>query len=200
MDALERGELILGRGYGAMACTVFGALWLGLGLAGGREFSFWVIIAFSICCVGLYAGSVFLIRRGRRIRSQAPVGRQRPAAARKQFLWVVIAEVVACVAVAWACGAMNRGDLIPVGIALVVGLHLLPLAKIVRVPECYVTGAAIVIWCVLSWVLFRAPKMDVSAGIGTGIVLWLTGAYDLIASRALLSSVPPEPFSTAFSK
>jgi len=200
MDAFELGGRILGRGIGAMVCTIFGALWLGLGLAGGHAFSLAVIAAFSICCVGLYAGSVFLIRRGRRLRSQPPVHLEPSAGVPKQFTWLVIAEVVACVAIAWACGARNRGDLIPLGIALVVGLHFLPFARIFRAPECYVTGAAIAIWCVLSWALFRAPKMDVSVGIGTGLILWFTGAYDLIRSRALLSSAHPERFSAALPK
>lgn len=200
MDASEQGEAILGIGRGVMVCAFFGGVWLGLGLAAAGKFSLWVIIAFSVCCLGLFAGSLSLIRRGRGLRPKTPAHPERYAAVRKQFMWVVIAEVVICAAVAWGGGALNRGDLIPVGIAAVVGLHFLPLARVFRAPVYYVSGSVIVIWCVLSWVLFRGDKMDISVGIGTGIILWFTAAYALMASRSLLSALPPEPANAAFSK
>lgn len=190
MDASEQGEVILGIGRGTMVCAFFGAVWLGLGLAAAGKFSLGVVIAFSACCLGLFAGALFLIRRGQALRPKTQAHPERHAAMRKQFMWIVIAEVVVCAAIAWACGTRNRGDLIPVGIAAVVGLHFLPLARTFRAPVYYVTGSAIAIWCALSWALFRGDKMDISVGIGTGAVLWLTGAYALARSRALLSSGP----------
>jgi len=200
MDASEQAETILGRGRGGMVCAFFGGLWLGVGLALAGKFSPWVIVAFSGCCLGLFAGSLFLILRGRRLRPKNSARPERYAAVRKQFMWVVIAEVVACAAVAWACSALKRGDLIPVGIAAIVGLHFLPLGRVFRTPEYYVGGSAIAIWCAVSCVLFRGDKMDISVGIGTGAVLWLTGAYGLISSRALLSSASSEPLSAALPK
>jgi len=190
MDASEQGEVILGIGRGTMVCAFFGAAWLGVGLAAAGKFSLGAIIAFSICCLALFAGSLFLIRRGSRLRAKTPTHPERYATVRRQFLRIVIAEVVVCAAIAWACGSLHRGDLIPVGIAAVVGLHLLPLARTFRAPAYYFTGSAIAIWCALSWALFRGDKMDISVGIGTGAIFWLTGAYALARSRALLSPAP----------
>jgi len=200
METSEQGEVILGIGRGTMVCAFFGGAWLGVGLAAAGKFSLWVIIAFSVCCLGLFAGSLFLIRRGNKLRPKTPAHPERYATMRKQFLWIVIAEVVVCAAVACVCGSLKRGDLIPVWIAAVVGLHLLPLARVFRAPAYYVTGSAIAIWCALSWALFRGDKMDISVGIGTGTIFWLTGAYALAQSRALLSPAPLQPSSATLSK
>lgn len=200
MDASEQAEAILGRGRGAMVSTFFGAIWLGLGLAAAGRFSFWIIIAFSACCLALFAGALSLMRLGRRRRSKNPGRPERNAAIGRQFMWVLIAEVAAFVAIGWGCSALKRFDLIALGVAAVVGLHFFPLARIFRAPQYYVTGSAIVIWCVVSWVLFRAYRMDTSAAIGTGAILWLAGAYGLISARARRSSSPREPASAALSE
>ncbi|MFZ0784937.1 MAG: hypothetical protein WA369_02425 [Candidatus Acidiferrales bacterium] len=183
-----------------MVSTAFGAAWLGLGLAAAGKFSFWVVIAFSASCLGLFAGSLSLIRLGRRLRSKNAARPERYASVRKRFLWVVLAEVVACAAIAWGCSALKRFDLIALGIAAVVGLHFLPLARTFRAPVFYVTGSAIVIWCVVSWVLFRADKMDTSVAIGTGAILWLAGGYGLVSAGSRLSSPPSEPASATLSE
>jgi len=111
---------------------------------------------------------------------------------RNGFIWAVVAEIVGCLAVILICNLLRRADLIPAGIALVVGLHFLPLAKIFRAPIYYATGMLIPLWCVASFLLFRGPAIDVAAAIGTGIVLWLTSAYGLIRARTLLALSPGE--------
>lgn len=190
MDAGEEGGIILGRGIGNVMVTFFGGVWLALSLLAAKEFSWWAITTFAVCFMGLYAGSVILIRRGRKLASQAPVRRRMPAAMRKQFLWAVAAEIVGCLAVASVCNWLGTYAYIAPGIALIVGLHFIPLAKIFRTPAYYLTAAAIIACCAASWIFLRAQRMDEAAGVGTGVVLWLTAAYDLIRSRDLLAAIP----------
>jgi hypothetical protein len=190
MDPGEQGGILIGAGNGAMVCTVFGGLWLGLALQAARAFSWWVAAAFVMCCLGLYIGSLFLIRRGRKLQRFSGVKGRWPAAVRNKFIRTVTAEVVAIVAVVCVCNALRRYDLIAPGIALVVGLHFLPLAKVFRSPIYYATGLAIAAWCVASVVLFHGDKADIAAAIGAGFVLWVTAACVLIWSRAILAAVP----------
>lgn len=199
MDASEQGAIMVGRASGAMVTTMFGAVWLGLGLAAIHAFSWWVVVVFAVCCLGLYLASLHVLRRGKKLRSKAATPRW-TAKMRNGFIWAVVAEIVGCLAVVWICNLLRRADLIPVGIALVVGLHFLPLAKIFRAPIYYATGIVIPFWCVASVFLFRGPVIDVAAAIGTGIVLWLTTAYGLIRVRSFLPAPPgktePDPVQT----
>lgn len=191
---------MLGRGRGAIIGTFFGALWLAFGLAVARAFSLLVIVIFATGFITLAAGATRLIHKGKALRAQLG-GRPgaRSAKFRKQFIGVTIAETVACVAVAWACSAANRPVWIPVGIAAIVGLHFLPLAKIFATRIYYATGIGILACCAASVIFYRAQAidMDIAAGIGTGMVLWLSAAYGLLYARRFArpvfatSSAPP---------
>jgi hypothetical protein len=185
MDPGRQAGIIFGYGMGAMAATFFGGMWLALNLLIAKALSWWLAGAFAVCFVLLYAGSVRLIRRGKKLRSQTAERSSWPASRRKQFLWTTVAEVAGVAAVIVVCGWLGLYALIELGIALVVGLHFIPLAKNFQAPIYYLTSAAIIACCALSWVFLRAEKMDVVAGLGTGIVLWLTAAYTLIRARGL---------------
>jgi hypothetical protein len=190
MDPGEQAGVLIGVGIGAMICTVFGGVWIGLGLQAAGAFPWWMASAFALCCLGLYTGSLFLIRRGRKLRRLMRTPAGWPAVMRNGFIWTVVAEVIGVVAVIWVCNALRRYDWITPGIALVVGLHFLPLGKFFRMPIYYATGLAIVAWCVASVVLFHGNQMDIAAAIGTGLVLWATAARGLIRSRTVLAAIP----------
>ncbi len=190
MDTGVQGGIMIGRGSGAIVGTVFGAVWLGLGLQAARVLSLWVAFAFAVCCLGLYAGSIFLIRRGRKLQRLSGTSGKWPATMRNGFAWAVAAEIAGCLAVVIICNLLRRYDLIPAGIAMVVGLHFLPLGKVFRTPVYYATGVSIVLWCVASLVLFQGPEMDVASAIGTGSILWLTASYNLIQAREVLAAIP----------
>jgi hypothetical protein len=200
MDTTEQAGIVLGSASGAIMGTVFGGLWLGLNLFFANALS-WLrgpafavcLVAFTVGLLGLYAASVYLIRRSRKLLAQAPTQRRWAAVSRKGFLWAVVGETVGIAVLITVCGWLQFYALIEVGIALVVGLHFFPLARIFRARGYYAMGAAITVWCIASVVLFRAQKMDVAAGIGTGAILWLTAAYNLDRSRRLLAASLASP-------
>ncbi len=192
MDTGVQGNIIVGYGMGAMMVTFIGAVWLALDLLAAKEFSWWLAAIIAVCFLGLSAGAVRLIRRGKKLRSQAAAQKRWPPAMRKQFTWTVVAEAAAIAAVILVLGWLGFYALIELGIALIVGLHFIGLAKIFRTPIYYLTSAAIIACCAASWIFLRAQKMDEVAGAGTGIVLWFTAAYNLIQARGLVAAVPSE--------
>jgi hypothetical protein len=192
MDMGAQGGMMVGRGSGAMIGSFFGAVWLGLGMYAAGVFSWWMAMAFVVGCVVLFAGSLRLVRRGQKLLSAAGTKREWPKGMRNGFRWTLIAEIAGCVAVVVVCNLLRRYELIPVGIAFVVGLHFLPLAKVFRAPIYYATGTLVPVWCVASLLLFRGLMIGVAAAIGTGIFLWLTAAYHLVQTRAFFPAATAE--------
>lgn len=95
----------------------------------------------------------------------------------KAFGLVVGLEVVlAGVGVAVLRAGVRR-ELVPVWVALVVGLHLLPVAALIAFPLIYLIGALVTVAALAAVPVARSRSLPVSAvnGLGAGGVL-LTGA------------------------
>ncbi|MEZ4736462.1 MAG: hypothetical protein R3E79_55960 [Caldilineaceae bacterium] len=71
---------------------------------------------------------------------------------------------------------------IPAWIAFIVGVHLFPLAPLLKYPLLYVTAALVTIVALIAIPLAQAQSVPVSAvtGIGTGIVLVATALFSLM--------------------
>ncbi len=190
MEPGRQGDVMFARGMGVMMATFFGGVWLGLNLFAAKEFSWWVAAIFAVCFLGLYAGAVRLIRVGKKLRPQA--AEQKPWPARKQFTWTVVTEILGIAAVILVCGWLGFYAFIELGIATIVGLHFVALAKIFQVPVYYVTAVAIVACCVASWIFLTSLKMDLIAGGATGVILWLTAAYNLVEAWGWISAAATE--------
>jgi hypothetical protein len=95
----------------------------------------------------------------------------------KAFGIVVGFEVVLAGAGAAVLSARGRRDLVPVWIALVVGLHLFPVAALIAFPLIYAVAALVTIAALVAVPVARSASLPVSAvnGLGTGGVL-LAGA------------------------
>lgn len=170
--------------------TIFGAGWLAWGLSTADAVTPTVAVLFSIVEIVLLGYSVYFIWKGRSLRKKYPSS---PSATtrsmNKQFMIVAVLEFAAIAIVVVIASALHRSDLAPVLIAIVVGLHFLPLAKVFRAPIYYVSGIAITLWCVVCWILFRSNALIASTGIGTGIMLWATSAYVLLRARQIVRSL-----------
>ncbi len=90
----------------------------------------------------------------------------------KWYLLIVLIEVLAIFLALILANRLHRADLAPDWSAMIVGLHFLPLAKIFRAPRLFVLGILMMLWCALSWALFRSNTIAISASLGTGILLW----------------------------
>jgi hypothetical protein len=72
---------------------------------------------------------------------------------------------------------------------MVVGVHLLPLAKIFRALHLGVIGILMILWCVLCWALFSLNALVISVTVGTGILLWAASVSALFRARKIMHSL-----------
>lgn len=80
----------------------------------------------------------------------------------------------------------RRSDLIPAWAALVVGVHLFPLAPLLAHPLLFLTAALVTMAAIAAIPLARARSLPVSAvtGVATGTILLATAVYSLVTALA----------------
>jgi hypothetical protein len=170
---------------GALVQTCFGAGWLGWGMGVANAFSPATTVLFDAVLLVLIVGSVVLLKKGKAIsRRAAPATPQENRFGRSYWIVVVTEFVAIGVAVGLAL-AFHRAELMPVGIAFIVGVHFLPLARIFRALIYYFTGSAVAAWSLGCWIMVSPARMAVWVGIGTGSILWLSAAYALLRAASL---------------
>jgi len=77
---------------------------------------------------------------------------------------------------------VHRGDLIFSAIAIIVGLHLFPLARGIPVRLYYATGAALVFLGVAALLLPRAQQ-PITVCVGAALILWTTVLVAMLRVR-----------------
>ena len=172
-----------GRSIGALVTAFFGFIWFGWGFSALPDFpTFAWIILFAVAVAFLTLG-VLALRRGKALLRAAGASRQDFwNSRRKPFRAVTLLEGAGCIAVVILANVFHRVDWIALGISLVVGLHFLPLGKILLFPAYYWTGSLIVACDLILATSFKSWNPTASAGISTGTILWVTGLYALALS------------------
>jgi len=192
-------QFLWGLSNGVMVFAVAGAFWLGLGIGMAGPHVGWQVSASStVIQIGVLAAllrtAVKLKRRSRFLVSEL---RQRDGGRTPETKRILIGlgrtvagQTVLIALAVWICVRADAQQLIWPAMALIVSLHLVPLARIFHVRAYYATAAA------GSLVSLAAP------GIGTGTyavvclavamaaVMWASAVYllvnaDTIASRAV---------------
>ncbi len=184
VDPSFQAEAVVGAGRGALMVAMFGAGWLGWGLSAARAFTGFVGPVFGLIEIFLLACSIRAIRKGRKLRKRyPPIPASTRRALQKSFWLAVLAELIALFLVATLANVLHRPDLAPDWIAIVVGLHFLPLGKLFRSPQLGAIGILITLWCLLCWFLFRSDALVISVTVGTGILLWAASISALFRAR-----------------
>jgi len=160
------------RHNGVMVCAFFGFGWFmgGAGILGdgpGR----WIGIALS---AGI---SIALVVAAFKVESARERPRELPKDwGRRYGIWVSF-EVVLIVAAIFLCNALDLVDFLPGIIAVIVGLHFLPLALAFDEPKYRWTGYAMTA-AGLGGVVGGLDGILLGgaiAGFGSAVVLWATG-------------------------
>jgi hypothetical protein len=93
-------------------------------------------------------------------------------------LWSGIEGVAILIAITAAI-RLNRRDAIAPLVAIIVGLHFLPLAYAMPFPMYYLTGVALILIGVIGLWLPAAQSRNV-VGIAAAVALWMTAALVLV--------------------
>jgi hypothetical protein len=168
-----------GMATGAIFMSIFGALWLLFGMQAldvldtGRG-------VLTISAALLMLGSAAWVMRAARRFPEEPTD---PAVGRL-FGWINAVQWGACFAYYWVLAWLHREEYFVTGIALVVGLHFLPLARLFRRPASYATGGIMVCWTLAALAYAPAKYLQGVTAIGAGAILWQATATALAVAIA----------------
>src|SRR5699024_10779879 len=134
---------VRGTAVGVLFMAFFGTMWAYAGIMGLQgSGSPWLLVASLIIGTLLFIGACQLIFASREIPNQVP---NADARYNKNigicFNIIFIAEVLIIVISIAVCNIIGYTELIPLVIAIIVGIHFLPLAYLFQVRIYYFTGA-----------------------------------------------------------
>jgi hypothetical protein len=189
--------VIQGYAAGALIMTFFGSFWGSMSMFGlDAGYRIWLILVVLLVTIPLAYSSIMLIREAHHLPyTSTPAGEARGATMRKWFGIIAGIEFATIAIASFLLGRAGRDELIPLVIALIVGLHFLPLANVFEVPAYYVTGIAMSVLALvalvaifLGWTLGAAYAWAAIVGVGSALILWTTAFYVLMAGRHFLNA------------
>lgn len=180
MTTTEQPSALRGRAIGTLVMTGFGVWWVFGAMSSINGLASWIYVVVAIVPAAL-AGLAIL----RLFRLPNLPGNPNAASGNmsRNFKIVLIAEVLLIVSAIVMLGRSGHPDLITASIAIIVGLHFLPLAAIFRLPLYYTTGSMMTTWAIICLIFLQPPPRTVSISIGCGFVLWLTSLTLLLGQK-----------------
>ncbi len=163
---------------GALIGAFFGSAWMYWAVAlSGNPKPLWFLIV-TVPAVALVAWAIFRFRLVRHFPFSA-VDLEHSKTFRKFFWADVGIECGLSGVAAFALARFGRFDLIPQAVAVIVGLHFLPLVKIFRAPLYYWTSTLMVVAALLSLLINRGYTRNIFACGVVGLILWATSVVRL---------------------
>lgn len=187
-------EAFRGSGIGVIFMALFGTLWAGTGVMGLQGWGFpYVELAAIFVGIILVIEGISLIYTSQKMPDQVSEnGARRLKRMNFWFNIVFIAEgLLIGIAIA-ICNMINQTDLIPGVIAIIVGIHFLPLAALFQIKIYYATGvllcllALITLLIVPDTVMFGEHQILAPLsllGFGCALILWTTGLTLLLSVK-----------------
>ncbi|MGE7758622.1 DUF7010 family protein [Peribacillus sp. NPDC097895] len=179
-------EAVRGSGIGVIFMAFFGTMWAGIGVMGLQGWGFpYVELVAIITGIIMVIGGISFIHASRKMPVQvSEKGARHLKRIGFWFNMVFLAEALLIVAAIAICNMIDQTDLIPGVIAIIVGIHFLPLASLFKIKLYYVTG---VLLCLLALItLLVVPRTIMFGdhriiaqlsllGFGCALILWATG-------------------------
>lgn len=165
--------------------AVFGTIWAFLGMNGmnGWGTPLLLFITLAICITLLFAG-ISLLQASRKVNNDRnSTNQQRRRHIRKRFRIIFAIEVFAVLVTMVICKEIHHSELLPILIAMIVGIHFFPLGALFQIRLYYLTGLLFCLLVVSVW-LFVPVNMAMNGhqivatqtvtGFGSGLLLWGT--------------------------
>jgi hypothetical protein len=179
-NAMDRSAL-LGMTTGAVVMFGFGVLWLLLGLFRGARSPAWLRLSLLFMGIVLGASIATLAVRSSGLPLDAtPLTAQQVAINReigRHFYLIFGAEVVAIFLVVAVLRIIHYPTYILCGIALIVGVHFVPLAALFKSPLFYGTGLGGCAIGLGGFFIADDGLRQKVVGISFGLLLWATAAW-----------------------
>lgn len=177
---------VRGVASGILFMAFFGTLWASIGVGGLQGWGEpWLSIVVLLVGLALLAGGIALLVASRHLPPQtAADDSQREKRTGIWFGSIFATEGLLIGVASVICNAINRFDLFFPSMAIIVGLHFLPLAALFEVKAYYLVG---VLLCLLAAItLLAVPQQAnlaghaimaqwVVLGFGAALILWGVG-------------------------
>nr|WP_246476414.1 hypothetical protein [Salicibibacter cibi] len=184
---------VRGTASGVMFMAFFGTVWANVGIGGLQESaSIWILILAILIGTVLFCSGISLIKGSRNL-SNTNVHSSKNVD--KWFNIIIAAEFVLIIIAAFVCNAIGQFDWFFPIMAIIVGIHFLPLAYLFQVKTYYITGTLL---CLLAigTVLFVPLEVSLGqhqvntwwslVGFGSMLILWITSVVIVLTGRRLL--------------
>ncbi|MCH7322744.1 hypothetical protein LZ480_12670 [Solibacillus sp. MA9] len=190
-----------GTASGVFFMAFFGTLWAYTGIMGVQGWGVpLLLVVIVIIGIALFFGGVSLLSASRDLTEQvSKTDLSRGKRIRFWFNIIFAAEGLAIAITIGVCNATRHTELIPVLIAIIVGVHFIPLAPLFQVRLYYFTGALLCLLAIIT-LLFVPVKVTLGehqinafmsvVGFGSALILWGTGLAIWLMGRRLLGIVP----------
>jgi hypothetical protein len=173
---------------GVFFMALFGALWglVSAGyLSGGVQILAFVLV--GVVTLGLAAAGAGILRQAKSLPDSLSAQEAEQGGRISTYFGVVFGVEFALIAVVaiWL-SRIHAYPMIPAAVALIVGIHFFPLARLFGVPGYWITGALL---CALALAAIAGLSLSLPldgaspyhwslfVGIGATLVLWLTAGY-----------------------
>jgi len=193
------GSAVRGAASGVLFMAFFGTLWGGIGIGGMQGWGDPLLpIVVVLIGVLLLIGGLRLLFAARKIPSRASAAEA--AAWKRKGIWfgiVFAIEGLSIGAASGICAGIDRFNLFFPIMAIIVGLHFLPLAALFQVRIHYVAG--ILLCLIAAATLLFVPETAtagghpitawwVTTGFGSALTLWGTGFAVWLLGRRWIAS------------
>ncbi|MEK3889500.1 DUF7010 family protein [Bacillus sp. FSL K6-3431] len=193
------GSEVRGTAFGVLFMAFFGTLWAYTGIMGLQGWGVSTLLVGAVTLgITLFICGVSLIRASRELSNQV----SKPGVRRVKHMgiWfnIIFGTELFAIGIAIAvCNATSHSDLIPLVIAIIVGIHFFPLASLFKVRIYYITGALLCLLAIITW-LFVPEKVTLGGhqiiafmsvvGFGSTLILWGTGLAIWLMGKRLLAT------------
>lgn len=174
--------------------SFFGTLWAVTGIMGLQGWGHpYVSFAVVLAGIVLIAGGFSILFKARKLPEQSSA--EETGRGKRMGFWFNIVFIIQGVAIGITiavCNAVNQTELIPFIIAIIVGLHFIPLAALFQIRLYYVVGGLL---CLISLIALLMGSVQVQLGehaitvplsllgFGSAILLWATALYFWLSVR-----------------
>lgn len=176
---------VRGTSLGVIFMALFGTLWAGIGIGGLQGWgSTGLIIVAVFVGILLLSGGISLLVASKQFSQPAESDTRRW---KRVWIWFGIIFTIEGLAIGAAsaiCTATNHFNLLFPIMAIIVGLHFIPLASLFRIKTHYVTGSLLTLLAIAT-LLFIPENATLGGhpvimwwlvvGFGSALILWGTG-------------------------